>query len=325
MTSDGTFIFTSLSRAPSTIHVTSENKRVFTQLPDIIQEAAIGTAYPHPNFYINRIPETANKLKRPTFLIAPRNDSGVSLPNINVTDEKFLAKYGSDLSANFADIRTMGGRAFLQKENMSNGSWYSLCTCATGYIWVTVRYLFKSPFPDEQYSDIEIQIGTFALKARAITTVEVPCQYLASSRHDPLDGQLAFLCSMVIGKYLRLRIMGDQYESATETAITEARKELSAWKIVDPGRFGNFEALLKEICASAPMPPTSVVSLISRNMIMERWKGWSDNLTIKKRYALPRQIIWSLQPSKYDHLDLLRNSINPSAINKFPTRKQSEP
>ncbi|CAG8977611.1 hypothetical protein HYALB_00011714 [Hymenoscyphus albidus] len=301
MTSDGTFIFTSLSRAPSTIHVESENKRVFTQLPDIIQEAAIGTAYPHPNFYINRIPETANKLRRPTFLIAPRNDSGVSLPNINVTDEKFLAKYGSNLSANFADIRTMGGRAFLQKENMSNGSWYSLCTY------------------------IEIQIGTFALKARAITTIEVPCQYLASSSHDPLDGQLAFLCSMVIGKYLRLRIMGDQYESATETAITEARKELSAWKIVDPGRFGNFEALLKEICAIAPLPPTSVVSLISRNMIIERWKGWSDNSTIKKRYALPRQIIWSLQPSKYYHLDLLRNSINPSAINKFPTRKQSEP
>lgn len=34
---------TSRSRAPSVIDVTSQNERVFAQLPDLIQEAAVST------------------------------------------------------------------------------------------------------------------------------------------------------------------------------------------------------------------------------------------------------------------------------------------
>lgn len=333
MTSSDEVWITSRSRAPSIIDVKSENERVFAQLPDLIQEAAMATErkfhdhhlrlFTHrklvsnPNLLIKRV-DTTNEsyLKKPMFIIAPRRDSGISLPDINVTDEKFLAKYGSDLSANFADIKILGGKAFLRKINHSNKSTYSLCTCATGYIWVSVRYLYEAPLQGD-FSDIEIQIGTFALKARAITTVEVPCQYLADPvRDDLLDGSLALLCSFVIGKYLRLRMLGEQYEHAMETAITDSRSELSARRIVDPGRFGNFGLFLKEICANAPLPPTSVVSLISRNMITGRWKGWRDKSALRKRYSFfPKQLVWSLQHSKYDSLNLIRNSIKPSIPN----------
>lgn len=277
----------------------------------------------NPNLLIKRV-DTKDEyyLKKPMFLIALKRDSGISLPDINITDEKFLAKYGSDLSANFADIKALGGKAFLQKRNPSNGATYSLCTCATGHFWVSVRYLYEAP---GDYCDIEVQIGTFALKARAITTVEVPCQYLANVVRDDLqDGQLALLCSTVIGKYLRLRMLGEQYEYATETAITETRRELSTFRIVDPGRFGNFGFFLNELCANAPLPPHSVVSLISRNMITRRWRGWTqrDKPASTRQYSfLPKQIIWSLQHSKHDSLGLLRNTIKLSIPNKRTSQK----
>lgn len=326
---------TSRSRAPSIIDVKSENERVFAQLPDLIQEAAMATEckwhdnpwnlrlqmlVSNPNLLIKRVDTTDEwHLTKPMFLIAPKRDSGISLPDINITDEKFLAKYGSDLSANYADIKTLGERAFLPKLNPSNGVTYSLCTCATGYIWVSVRFLYEAQTQGE-YSDIEVQIGTFALKARVITTVEVPCQYISDPIYDDLcHGRLALLCSTVIGKYLQLRMLGQQYECATEISIKNSREELSAMRIVDPGRFGNFGLFLKEICANTPLPPTSAVSLISRNMITGRWKGWTplDKSAPKKRYSfIPKQILWTLQYSKHDSLELLKNSIKPSIPNK---------
>jgi hypothetical protein len=40
---DGEVCVTSRSRAPSIIDVTSQNEKVFAQLPDLIQEAAVST------------------------------------------------------------------------------------------------------------------------------------------------------------------------------------------------------------------------------------------------------------------------------------------
>jgi len=243
-------------------------------------------------------------MKQPMFYVASRTDSGIDLPDLNVTDEKILAKYGLDLTANFADIKAYGAEAFFQKKNPSNGSSYSLCACATGYIWVSVRTLYESTDPEE-FSDVEVQIGTYALKAKAITTMEIPLQYKYSGRDDPLDGQLALLCSTVLGKYLRLRMMGQQYEDAAETAITQSRKELSPLRIVDPGRFGNFELLLRQICSNAPLPPTSDVSLISRSMITVRWQLWRDRSILRRRYFLPRRVVQCFRRPRHDSIDLL--------------------
>lgn len=90
-----------------------------------------------PRLRISRVQEgilDTEFLSHPMFYIASRTDSGIDLPDLNVTDEKFLNKYGSDLTANFADIRAYGSKAFFEKENLSDGMKYSLCTCATGYI-----------------------------------------------------------------------------------------------------------------------------------------------------------------------------------------------
>lgn len=243
-------------------------------------------------------------MTEPMFFITSRTDSGIDIPDLDVNDEKYLGKYGSDLTANFADIRVYGSKAFLQKKNLSNGSLYSISTCATGYIWVSATLTYEN-IDQGEFSDVEIQIGTFALKSRAITTVEIPCRYRYSGRDDPLDGQLALLCSTVLAKYLRLRMIGQQYEEAAESAIKQSREELSPLRIVDPGRFDNLERLLRQVCTNAPMPPHSDVSLISRSMITRRWQCWRDSSILRKRYNFPRRVIRCFQQSRYDSIDLL--------------------
>jgi len=238
-----------------------------------------------------------NLMTQPMFFITTRTDSGIDLPDLDLTDEKLLGKYGSDLTANFADIRAYGSKAFFQKQNLSDGSYYSLCACATGYIWVNVS-LTHAATRVGHFSDVEVQIGTYALKARAITTAEIPCQYKYS-------GQLALLCSTVLAKYLRLRMMGQQYEEAAETAIKQSRSELSALRIVNPGLFSNFDSLLHQVCTNAPLPPTSDVSLISRSMITRRWQLWGETSILRRRYFFPKRIIHCLRKSRHDSIDLL--------------------
>lgn len=243
-------------------------------------------------------------MTEPMFFISSRTDSGIDMPDLNVTDEKLLGKYGSDLTANFADIRGYGSKAFIQKANISNGSHYSISACATGYIWVYVS-LIQEAIDTEAFSSAEVQIGTFALKGRAITTVEIPFCYKYSGRDDPLDGQLALLCSTVLAKYLRLRMIGQQYEEAAESAIKQSRKELSPLRIVDPGRFDHFDLLLRQVCTNAPMPPTSDVSLISRSMITRRWQCWRESSILRTRYNFPQRIIRCFRQSRHDSIDLL--------------------
>ncbi|KAE8441094.1 hypothetical protein EG329_005889 [Mollisiaceae sp. DMI_Dod_QoI] len=221
----GEIYITSRSRTPSLIDVKSQSEKVFANLPDVIQEAIVSTEFSSQRLSISRVQNgeiDTEFMTQPMFYITSRTDSGIDLPELNVTDEKILSKYGLDLTANFADIRAYGARAFFEKENFSNGSKYSLCACATGYIWVstTVTHLATDP---SDFDDIEIQIGTYALKAKAITTVEIPCRHKLSGREGLFDGQLALLCSTVLGKYLRNRMIGQQYEEATDNAIIQAR------------------------------------------------------------------------------------------------------
>lgn len=255
------------------------------------------------------------------FFVRPRTDSGVDLPDLTVTDEKIIGKYGSDLTANFADIRAYGAKAFFQKENASNNTKYSLCICATGYIWVYVSP-FSAVFQDEvPFSDVQVQIGTFALKARAITTMEIPCRYqVPDLGDDPKDGQLALLCATVLAKYLRLRMIGKQYEEAAEFAIKESRKELSALRVVNPDRFDDLDALLRKVCTNAPLPPESVVSLISRSMITRRWQCWRETSILRRRYFLPQRIVRCFKTSQHDSIDLLSGCFNALAPqkSKFP-------
>ncbi|KAF4633647.1 hypothetical protein G7Y89_g4469 [Cudoniella acicularis] len=321
MSGEDEIYVTSRSRAPSIIDVKSQNERVFAQLPDIIQEAAVSTEFSSPNLQISRVQNMrlieSKFMTQPTcmFYITPRRDSGIEMPDLNVTDEKFLGKYGLDLTANFADIKVHGAKAFFQKQNLSTGSTYSLSVCATGYIWVNVRFLYRSEDPRE-FSDLEIQIGTYALKASAITTVEIPCQYRCIGLDDPLDGDLALLCSTVLAKYLRLRMMGQQYEYAAETAMKESHKELAhLWK-VDAGQFGNLDSVLKEICKNAPMPPISDVSLISRSMITGRWKCWRERSVLRRRYFFPRRVIRCFRNSRNDSIDLLSGCFQAIAKEK---------
>ena len=243
------------------------------------------------------------------FYVRSRTDSGVELPDLTVTDEKILGKYGSGLTANFADIRAYGAKAFFQKENKSNRTKYSLCICATGYIWVYVSPMFPG-FDSDGFSDIEIQIGTFGLKARAITTTELQCQYKCSDFNDPRDGQLALLCATVLAKYLRLRMIGQQYEEAAESAIKQSRNEMSSFRVVNPAKFEDLNDLLRSICSNAPMPPESDVSLISRSMITRRWQCWRDTSTLRKRYFFPQRIIWCFKASRHDSFDLLSGCLD---------------
>ena len=234
------------------------------------------------------------------FLVRPRTDSGVDLPDLTVTDEKVLGKFGSDLTANFADIRAYGPNAFFQKENRSNRTKYSLCVCATGYIWV---YAAPPPSDTEGFYGVEIQIGTFALKARAITTTEIPCRYKYSNLNDPQDGQLALLCATVLAKYLRLRMIGRQYEEAADLAIKSLR-------MVDTSKFEDLRSVLRKVCANAPMPPESDVSLISRSMITRRWQCWRETSTLRKRYFFPQRIVRCFRTSRHDSMDLLSGCFN---------------
>ncbi|KUJ09621.1 uncharacterized protein LY89DRAFT_274343 [Mollisia scopiformis] len=298
---------TSRSRTPSFIDVKSQSERVFTHLPDIIQEAIVSTEFSSPRLRISRVQDgilDTEYMTQPMFYITSRTDSGIDLPDLNVTDEKLLGKYGSDLTANFADIRAYGAKAFFEKENLSNGSKYSLCACATGYIWVSVTAVQQATsYP--HLDDVEIQIGTYALKAKAITTVEIPCVYRCMSSDEPLGGEPALLFSTVLGNYLRNRMLGQQYEEATDNAIKTTRKELSSRQIMNPTLFGDFYSVLKEMCTNAPLPPTSDVSLISRSMITRRWQCWRESSILRKRYFFPQRIIRCLKPSRHDSIDLL--------------------
>ena len=94
-------------------------------------------------------------MTEPMFFITSRTDSGIDIPDLDVNDEKFLGKYGSDLTANFADIRVYGSKAFVQKRNTSNGSLYSISTCATGYIWVSTTLMYET-IDQAKFSDIEL-------------------------------------------------------------------------------------------------------------------------------------------------------------------------
>jgi hypothetical protein len=237
------------------------------------------------------------------FYVRPRTDSGVDLPDLTVTDEKILGKYGSGLTANFADIRAHGAKAFFLKENQSNSTNYSLCVCATGYIWLTVSPLCTA-LDNDGFSKVEVQIGTFGLKARAITTTEIQFQYKLCAS-DPQDGQLALLCSTVLAKYLRLRMIGQQFEEATESAIKQSRNELSSLRVANPAIFKDMDELLRHVCSNAPMPPESDVSLISRSMIMRRWQRWRDNSILRKRYFFPNRILRCFRTSRHDSIDLL--------------------
>ncbi|KAG9238051.1 hypothetical protein BJ875DRAFT_359903, partial [Amylocarpus encephaloides] len=193
---------TSRSRAPSIIDVQSQNERVFSQLPDLIQETTVSMEISSPNLIINRAHGAglmqSEFMTHPVFYITPARDSGISLPDLSVTDERFLAKYGFDLNANFADIKRCGAKAFVERKNISNDTTYSLSTCATGYIWVSVRNL-DTPVSPDGFSDYEVQIGTFALKAHAITTVEIPFQFCATGFKNPVHGALALLFSTALG------------------------------------------------------------------------------------------------------------------------------
>lgn len=313
---------TSRSRAPSIINVNSQNEAVFAHLPDLIQEAAVSTEcksdsstfanlltriVSSPRLKINRVHDNnidTTYMTEPIFSVTSRTDSGIDMPDISVTDEKVLGKYGSDLTANYEDIRIYGSKAFAQKQNISTGTTYSISACATGYIWVSVNF-YHGFVGQYDSGDAAIQIGTFALKARTITTIEVPCEYTHLNHDDLLGGKLALLCATVLAKYLRLRIIGQQYEEAAESAIKESRRELSAFRVVDPRRIKGFDMLLARICTDAPMPPVSDVSLISRSMIARRWQCWRTSSVLRERYSFARRIVRCFRQPRNDSIGLL--------------------
>lgn len=255
------------------------------------------------------------------FYITPRTNSGIELPDLDVTDQKLLSKYGSNLTANFADIRAFGAKAFFQKKNLSNGAVYSLCACATGYIWISIRSIHESSKP-AVHTAWEVQVGTYALKAKTITTVEIPFWYWYTGGNDPIDpfdGHLALLCSTVLGKYLRLRMVGQQYEYATETAITQSLREVPSLGTSLPCKIGpknSLETLLCEVCTNAPLPPTSDVSLISRSMITGRWQIWREQSILRKRYFLSHRLIRCFRRPRRDSIDLLSNCFRNLAPSK---------
>ncbi|KAJ8058901.1 hypothetical protein OCU04_011884 [Sclerotinia nivalis] len=319
-------LVTSRNKAPSIIDVNSHNERIFAQLPDMIQEALVSTEFSAPNLKITRVHNArtidSGFMTQPIFYITRNHDSGISMPNINVTDENILSKFGTELTANFADIKAHGSAAFFQKDNLSDEATYSLCACATGYIWV---YISPSNIVDEreaadegwgEFSQVDIQIGTFALRKRAITTIEIPCYYRTGKVVAHMNGDLALLCSTVLAKYLRFRMVGCQYEYATETAIKETRKELAHLRVVDPGIFRGLEKMLREICTNAPMPPTSVVSLISRSMIRGRWEVWGDRKVLRRKYSLPGRVMQSFGKGNLDPIDLLSESYKTLRMEK---------
>ncbi|KAH8586217.1 hypothetical protein B0O99DRAFT_656952 [Bisporella sp. PMI_857] len=268
MTSSNQMFLTSRSRTSSLVVVKSEYEDIFGQLPDIIQEASVLTE--------------------------------LELPDLDITDTKIIAKYGSDLTGNFAEIKAHGAKAFFQKQNASTGSTYSLCTCSTGYIWVDVLPISLKA-DEEEFMHLEIIIGRFALKTRDLILRKVPFRYRHISRNSVLDGQLTLLFSTVLGKYVRLRIKGYQYEAAMEAAILESHHEFP-WLV--NGRFGNFNLLLGKVCTKAPLPPVSDVSLISRSMIIGRWKSWTEESILRTRYFLPKRVSRSLRTAQYDATDL---------------------
>jgi len=280
---------------------------------------------PNPRLRVDRVENAQASLIKtkcpditePIFCLSPAKDSGIWMPDLNLTDEKILGKYGLDLTANFADIRAYGTKAFFQKVNPSDGNLYSLCACATGYIWVKVT----RQIPTDNlvtFANCEVQIGTFALKTRAITTREIPFRYAYSTFEKDVEANLSLLFSTVLAKYLRSRIIGQQYEDAVESAIRQSRKELAALEIVNPGRYDDFDSLLRDICLKAPLPPTSDVSLISRSMITRRWEHWRDRSVLRKRYSLPQRIFRCFQRSRFDSTDLLSGCYNSLKPDKTP-------
>ncbi|PQE29336.1 hypothetical protein CJF32_00010904 [Rutstroemia sp. NJR-2017a WRK4] len=316
--SDEEILVTSRSEAPSIIDINSRNEKIFAQLPDLIQEALVSTEFSSPNLKISRVHNArtidSSFMTQPMFYITPNNDSGISMVDINITDENVIKKFGRDLTANFADIKAHGAKAFFEKKNDSDDVAYSLCACATGYIWVFIPSGLVQE--GEEISSLEIQVGTFALNARAVTTIEIPCRYRAGRITEYLRGELALLCSTVLATYLRLRMMGYQYEYAAESAISQTRKQLSHLRIVDPWLFIGMNNMLREICTNAPLPPTSVVSLISRSMIKGRWEVWGEKKVLRRRYSLPQRIIRCFKKSQFDSIDLLSESYKAFTMDK---------
>lgn len=247
------------------------------------------------------------------------------MPDLTMTDEKILGKYGSGLTANFADIRAYGAKAFFQRKNASDNIIYSLCVCATGYIWIYISPLFPG-FDSDDFSDIQIQMGTFALKASTITTTEIQFQHKNVDEgvhsQEPQDGRLAFLCATAMAKYLRLRMMGKQYEEATESAIKETCSEsVSSLRLAHPTYPACLNLLLREVCANAPMPPESDVSMISRSMITRRWQYWRETSVLRKRYFFPKRIIRCFRTSRHDSTDLLSGCFNSLKPDKSTARE----
>ena len=196
-----------------------------------------------------------------------------------------------------------GAKAFFSKKNDSTGDYYALCACATGYIWIRVLLRYQPKFPRE-WSDIEIQIGTFALQTRAITTASIPCRYRITKEGDIDDGKLAIFCATIMAKYLRLRMFGSQYEEAAEVSIKEGRTELAACQVVDPAKYGDMRTLLLQTCANAPMPPISDVSIISRNMIRRRWEPWNGKST-RIKWIWPKSMVRFIVGKNDDPVGLL--------------------
>jgi len=134
-----------------------------------------------------------------------------------------------------------------------------------------------------------VQIGTFALRTRAITTVEIPYSYKApassSSERKYVSGALTRLFATLLANYLHLRLKGYQYEAATETAISLTLNSFPPFlrPLIQEELFRNLKGTMREVCRNAPMPPESAVSLISRGMVVRRWESWGTEGVVGKR------------------------------------------
>jgi hypothetical protein len=279
---------------------------------------------PDQKLTLSRVPQI---LDEPKFLVTSRVDSAVDLPDLDETDEARLRKYGTDLTANFAEIRLHGAEAFFQKTNESTGKKYWLCACATGYIWVNI--LQSKPLRNGHEREVDIQIGTFALKTRAISTTKLACNYNKWGNSIYKDEYLAALVSSIMAKYIRFRIMGYQYEEAADLATPRTRSEMVQGLTrgessrllstsVDEVLVLN-HTLLRNICLKAPLPPVGDVSMISRSMITKRWRRWSEHSVLRNKSQLAYQSLKCLQSSQGNSLHLLSGRFD--TLEKFESLK----
>lgn len=263
----------------------------FAQLPAIISQAIIssqggtiddGDEHTFQKGGATLLQQTPQRVCPHSFASQSSSGSeGTTPPNTREASTKdprlrrYSQKYGPELTANFLDIKQHGSKAFFRTKDPIDGDKYSLCSCATGYIWARILPQLDGNSADPWIS-LEMQIGTYALSTMALTLSSIPFQYKMTYDDDIIDGKLSLLCTTVLAEYFRLRVAGLQFEDAAEKAVKEARKELSAFRVVDPGKYIDFQGLLLEICRSAHAPPVSSVSEISRGMILKPWRPWSD-------------------------------------------------